>query len=246
MPVSVAELTSYAARHHGRREAVRFAGAPAFSYGDIHELAARCAGGLRALGVAPGDRVILHLPNSWEWIVAYHALAMLAAVCIPANILLTGEELTYIAGHSGAKFAILPAERAGTLPSGVRTIATGDAAAGFASLLFHDPLTAVPCGPDDLFSICYTSGTTGRPKGAMLSHGNLIGSIAMTATIHVRTAQDRVYSALPFPHVYGNVVLNAGFLTGSYLAAAARFDAGEALHAIAQDRMTLFEGVPTM
>src|SRR3546814_10498477 len=76
----------------------------------------------------------------------------------------------------------------------------------FEDLFEEDWLEPVDVDGDDLFTIAYTSGTTGKPKGAMLTHGNIFASVAMTATIHVRTAHDRVYSALPFPHVYGNVV----------------------------------------
>src|SRR3546814_5389494 len=70
----------------------------------------------------------------------------------------------------------------------------------------------------------------------MLTHGNIFASVAMTATIHVRTAHDRVYSALPFPHVYGNVVMNAIFLTGARLIAPHRFDAATALEGIAKEK----------
>jgi long-chain acyl-CoA synthetase len=106
--------------------------------------------------------------------------------------------------------------------------------------------SSVKCAPDDLLSIGYTSGTTGKPKGATITHGGLFASLAGTATIHVRTAQDIVLTMLPFAHVYGNIVVNTSFLTGSAVVTAPRFDAGEALRLIGDEQASLFEGVPTM
>ena len=247
MVTTVGELAPHAARRFGDREAVRFAGGRTLSFAGVEQLSGRFAGGLAAQGVAAGDRVILHLPNSWQWIVAYHAIARLGAVVIPANILLSAGEIAFIARDSGATLAIVPAERAAAVPEGVRIVIAGEqGGTGFDMLLQHPAPAPHAARADDLFSIGYTSGTTGHPKGAMQTHRAIVGSTAMTATIHCRTHHDRVYSALPFPHVYGNVVLHAGFLTGAHLTAAARFEAGTALRAIGEEGITLFEGVPTM
>ena len=244
--LTVADLVPRAAQRFGDCEAVRF-GDRALTFAEIERLSARFAGGLAAQGIGGGDRVVLHLPNSWQWLVAYYAIARIGAVVVPANILLSAGEIAYIADDAEAKLAIVPADRAALLPAGPPIVAV-DVAGGsrFDALLAGPELPPAPCSPADLFSIGYTSGTTGRPKGAMLTHGNIAACVAMTATIHVRTDADRVYSALPFPHVYGNVVLHAGILTGAHLTAPARFDAGEALRAIGADGITLFEGVPTM
>ena len=107
-------------------------------------------------------------------------------------------------------------------------------------------MQAVPAPTDSLSTICYTSGTTGRPKGAMHSHRNVIVSTAMTAVMHVRTREDTVVTALPCPHVYGNVVMNASLLYGMTLVLLPSFDAAEVMAAIEEHRATLFEGVPTM
>jgi long-chain acyl-CoA synthetase len=247
MVLTVADLVPHAARKFGGREAIRFSDGRALSFTEVEELVGRFAGGLAAQGIECGDRVIVHLPNSWEWIIAYHAIARLGAVSIPANILLSSDEIVYIAEDAGAKLAILPSDRADRLPSELIAVTVGNGGgSAFHALLDHAPALQATVLPEALASISYTSGTTGRPKGAMQTHRNIVCSIYMTATIHVRTQHDRVYSALPFPHVYGNVVLNAGLLTGNHLTAAARFDAGEALRAIAENGITLFEGVPTM
>ena len=99
---------------------------------------------------------------------------------------------------------------------------------------------------DSLSTICYTSGTTGHPKGAMHSHRNVIVNAAMTAVMHVRTREDTVVSALPCPHVYGNVVMNASLLYGMTLVLLPSFDPAVVMAAIEEHRATLFEGVPTM
>ena len=247
MVMTVAELAPHAAQRFGDREAVRFSNGRTLSFAEAERLSGQFAGGLATMGVGQGDRVILHLPNGWQWIVAYHAIARLGAVVIPANILLSAGEIAFIARDSGASMAVVPADRMAAVPDGVRVVVPGgQGGAAFEALLLHSPPPPCARQADDLFSIGYTSGTTGHPKGAMQTHGAIVGSTAMTATIHCRTRHDRVYSALPFPHVYGNVVLHAGFLTGAHLTAAARFDAGEALRAITEDGITLFEGVPTM
>lgn len=244
----ISELTQDAAGHFGRDVAIAFPGDRSLSYDEAEALAGRFAGGLAALGIGTGDRVLLHLPNGWRWIVAYHAIARLGAVVVPANILLSGEEVAFIAADSGAAVTILAPEKAGAKVGTALKIVPGGGTGrvAFANLLEAEWRPPAFLQPDDLFTIGYTSGTTGRPKGAMLTHGAVFTSVAMTATVHVRTRADRVWSALPFPHVYGNVVMNAGFLTGARLTAPARFDAGEALADIGRERITLFEGVPTM
>lgn len=244
----ISNLLREAAVRYGASASIDFPGTRTLRLDEADALAGRFAAGLARLGIGQGDPVLLHLPNGWQWVVAYHAIARLGAVVIPANILNSPAEVSYMIADAGAKAAILPGERVSLITCHGITISCGDAegAVPFESLLEGDWRAPVESDPDDLFSICYTSGTTGRPKGAMLSHGNVFASIAMTATIHVRTPHDRIYSALPFPHVYGNVVLNSAILTGAHLIAPPRFDAGEALAAITARRITLFEGVPTM
>lgn len=231
-----------------RSSTIEFPAVRKILFEELDDLAGRFANGLRYLGIEAGDHLVLHLPNSWQWIVAYHAVARMGAVVIPANILNSPEEINYMIADANAKAVILPGARVGLVRRPQITISVGQAEGSvpFEALLEHDYSGSIEVHPNDLFSICYTSGTTGKPKGAMLTHGNVFASVAMTATIHVRTSGDRIFSALPFPHVYGNVVLNSCLLTGGRLIAPARFDAGEALIAITRGAVTLFEGVPTM
>lgn len=245
----LAHLTVAAASRWGSRVALRIPGQSDATYDSIDAAVARIAGGLRALGVHRGDRVVIHLPNGLEWIIAYHATVRLGAVVIPANILLSAAEVTYMVEDAEPVVLIVTAERRDSfrgLP--IRVVTCGAAAD---AILFDDLMSADAVGPealgsDDLLAIGYTSGTTGRPKGAVLTHGNVYASLAATATMHGRNERDVVLSSLPFPHVYGNIVMNAMFLAGTRLITTARFDAGEALRLIGKHKVTLFEGVPTM
>lgn len=241
-------LTAEAARRFGDAIALTIPGAESLSFREIEARAGRFAGGLSQLGVAAGDRVVLHLPNGWEWIIAYHAIARIGAVVVPANILLTGDEVGYMAADSAAKALIVPLDRTAKIsrPRGALAITLGGGEIDFAEVLNADYRDPVSREPADLFTIGYTSGTTGHPKGAMLSHGNVFASMAQTATIHVRHRSDVVLSALPLPHVYGNIVMNAAFQSGMRLVLLSRFDAGEVIRQIAEQQITLFEGVPTM
>ena len=114
-------------------------------------------------------------------------------------------------------------------------------------LVADEPLAEIVApAPTSLSTIGYTSGTTGHPKGAMQSHLAVFLNCALAATMHVRTSRDIVVTALPAPHVYGNVVMNSLFMAGGTVVLMERFDPAEALRLIAEHRATLFEGVPTM
>ena len=218
-------------------------------------------GGVAALGILAGDRVVLYLANQWEWVVAYYAIARAGAVVIPANFLLSVDEVAFIATDCKAVALIAPHDRClsiqalgnaqvehfiHTRGNAVDKRSVTPRFKCFEALLNHAPVAPVTRQPDDLFSIGYTSGTTGRPKGAMLSHRAVYMSTALTSTLHVRHAGERVVSALPFSHVYGNIVLHACFMVGMTLITTSRFAADWALDAIQRHNATLFEGVPTM
>lgn len=248
----ISDLAWRAAQRFGDGTALTMLGGGALSFGEIDARAGRVAGALAALGIGRGDRIVLHLPNGPEWLVAYHAIARLGAVVAPANILLVPVEVAFIARDADAAMIILGEDRAAAVAAAldgqaVRIVAVpADGGGAWAALLAGPYRAPVEVAADDLFTLGYTSGTTGTPKGAMLSHGNIFASTALTATIHVRVAGETVLTALPFPHVYGNVVMNAAFLVGQTLLVMPRFDAGEALRAITTHRPALFEGVPTM
>jgi long-chain acyl-CoA synthetase len=244
----ISDLAYNAAQKFGDKTALTLPGVRGYSFREIDDLAGRMAGGLAARGLKAGDRIVLHLPNGWQWVVAYHAIARLGGVVVPANFLLSADEVSFILENSEAAALIAPGERRASFTTRARVFTLGEApeAEEITTLLDGDYMLPVERAPEDLFTIGYTSGTTGRPKGATMSHAGLFASLAGTATIHVRHAGDAVLTSLPFPHVYGNIVMNATFLAGSRLITTPRFDAGEALRLIGAEKATLFEGVPTM
>lgn len=229
------------------------------TYAELDRLAARVAHGLLARGVRPGDRVALLSQNRWEWIAAYHGALRCGAVVNPLNVMLTGEELAYILSDSGAKVLMASRDRLDAAAAALRAVGTlersicfdepPEGADAFDELLEQAgdrPFEPVAVEPDTLACIAYTSGTTGHPKGAMQSQQSLVLNCAYTATMHVRTVDDVVLTALPSAHVYGNVVINGTFMAGGQVVLLSRFHPDEVLERIARHGATLFEGVPAM
>src|ERR1700677_127703 len=182
------------------------------TYQALHDLCDRVAGGLRGLGVRPGDRVSLYSPNRWEWVVAYHAALQAGAVVNPIIVMLTPEEVAFVLNDCGAAAIFTAGEKAEVIVGLTRAVPTlrrvisFDPAGGDVTL-FGDLLTGPPTtqqtprpAPADLSTIGYTSGTTGHPKGAMQSHRAVFLNSAMTAQMFLKTTLDTVVSALPCPH----------------------------------------------
>jgi long-chain acyl-CoA synthetase len=233
-------------------------GERSFTFAELDTLASRVADGLRRLGVGQGDRVTLYAPNSWQWVVSYHAIARLGAVLNPINVMLTPDEVAYVVKDCGAKALFSTPDRAAPIvplkqSSELKQIVVfgSDAPAGtvaFDALAASGAPDLAPAEvkAEELSTICYTSGTTGFPKGAMLSHRNVVLNSAMTAAMNVRTDRDVHVTGLPCAHVYGAVVMDLCFLFGSTLVLLERFDASAALRAIERHRVTIMDGVPTM
>jgi len=251
---SLGEVLPNAARRFGDKTALEI-GERSFSFGDLDRLSSALAGSLAKLGIKPGDRVTLYAPNSWEWIVSYYGALKTGAVINPVNVMLTPAEVAFVTKDCAAKVLIgspekiAPALAAGV--TGLNTIVFGGTSVPGA--VAFDELLAVPAkfepvavDPEALSTIGYTSGTTGHPKGAMQSHRDVILNGAMTAQLHAKSAADTVVTALPCPHVYGNVVFNGAMLYGLKLVLHPRFDAAEMLASIQTQKATMFEGVPTM
>ncbi|HSJ92123.1 MAG TPA: AMP-binding protein, partial [Ilumatobacter sp.] len=247
-----------AAARYGDKTALVF-GDREFSFRDLDDLSARLASGLAALGIGRGDIVTLYSANRWEWVVSYYGILKLGAVVNPINVMLTPAEVEFVVTDCRAK-AILASGEKGVPVLGVRDRsdvveivlfdddAVREGARSFREVLDSGSADFAPptVEPDQLSTICYTSGTTGHPKGAMQSHRSVILNSAMTALMHVRTRDDVVVTALPCPHVYGNVVMNAAMMYGMTLVLHAAFVESEVLASIERHRATMFEGVPTM
>ncbi|MFD4227450.1 long-chain fatty acid--CoA ligase [Streptomyces sp. NPDC058545] len=221
-------------------------------YRTLDERSARVAGLLAAEGVAPGDRVAVMLPNIPQFAVVYYGALRAGAVVVPMNPLLKAAEIAYSAGDCGARTVLtsamsLPEALAAATELGITCtdVTADDFTATLAST--KPSSTLVERADDDPAVILYTSGTTGRPKGAILTHGNLHSNAETVVRLLDITGDDTVFGGLPFFHVFGQTCgLNAAVLTGACVTLLPRFDAATALRILTRDRVTVMEGVPTM
>jgi long-chain acyl-CoA synthetase len=255
---SIGQIPAEAARCYGDRVALIVPDRE-LTFNELEALTNRCANALVALGVQPGDRVTLYSGNCWEWVVSYYGALKVGAVINPINVMLTPGEVEFVANDCGASIVIASYEKALSIAgvkekSGVRElIAFGDEAMPEGMLSFNEILAAsdvafevADIDPDSLSTIGYTSGTTGHPKGACLSHRNILLNVAMTALMHQRSDRDTVVTALPCPHVYGNVIMSCAIQNGSTLVLHPAFEEATILQSIQDHKATRFEGVPTM
>ena len=223
------------------------------TYSQFDAAAARVATLLEQAGIEPGDRVGVMLPNTPAFAIAFYGIMYRGAVAVPMNPLLKSREVAFYLSNSGAKamFAA-PAfgdqATAGAAEVGARCWLVDDP--GLAKLVADLPAQDAPVqrGADDVAVILHTSGTTGKPKGAMLTHGGL----GRNAEVCVRTLaetgrDDVVMGCLPLFHVFGLTCgLNGSVLAGAMMTLIPRFDPRKALEVIERDAVTVFEGVPTM
>ncbi|MEA2776895.1 MAG: long-chain acyl-CoA synthetase [Acetobacteraceae bacterium] len=256
MVTTIGDILPAAAARFGNRTALIFEGAT-FSFTDLDAKSNRIANGLTAAGVQAGDRVMLYGHNCWEWLVAYYAICKTGAVVNPLNVMLTPEEVRYVIRDSGTRAVIASADKGEPLLDmlGVANLATvalwGDntptGAVAFTDWLANGrpEFEIVRRMPSDLAAVCYTSGTTGHPKGAMQNQRAVIGAAVGTALMAARGPHDRVINALPLAHVYGSCVFNAAMMAGSTLIMMPRFNEAAMLSAIAEHGATLMDGVPT-
>ncbi|HTF53864.1 MAG TPA: long-chain fatty acid--CoA ligase [Pseudonocardia sp.] len=218
------------------------------------DLASRAVAGLLAeRGVQPGDRVGIMLPNVPHWAVLYYGVLRAGAVAVPMNPLLKEREVAYYLSDSGAKLMFVwhgfaaEAEAAAKLTD-AEAISVDPT--GFLSLLAE--ATPVPGlverDDQDTAVILYTSGTTGQPKGAELTNGNLLRNVEVSAFDLVHANEDDVvFGGLPLFHVFGQTCgLNTAVATAATLTLLPRFDPTKALEVLVRDKVTIFQGVPTM
>ena len=218
------------------------------------DLGSRHAAGLLVeLGVVPGDRVAIMLPNLPVFAVLYYGALRAGAVVVPLNPLLKEREVSYALRDSGTRviFAwneVGAAAAAGAAIAGAEVVLVDDAA--FANRLgMSSPVDGVVSrSDDDTAVILFTSGTTGEPKGAELTHGNLRRNvdIVVDELAHV-TSRDVIFGGLPFFHIFGQTTgLNASVRAGACLTLLPRFDPDVALGILMHQRVTVMQGVPTM
>lgn len=241
------------AEQHGDRPAV-ILDDMVLSYRELEHSAQQLAGWLRAQGIGEGDRVALMLPNLPSFPVIYYAVLRLGGVVVPMNPLFKRREIEFYLADSGASLLVaMPGEdaQAAAEATGVPLMAVGPQ--GLSSYVHGEDATEpveeiVERAGEDTAVILYTSGTTGRPKGAELTCDNLQTNLALTAEtlIHVGP-QDVIMGCLPLFHVFGMTCgLNTAVKVGAALTMIPRFEPGKALEILGRDGVTVFEGVPTM
>ncbi|MFG1320490.1 malonate--CoA ligase [Xanthobacter autotrophicus] len=225
------------------------------TYGDALALSARLAHLLVARGVKPGDRVAVQVEKSWPALALYLATVRAGGVYLPLNTAYTLNEVEYFLSDAEPTLFVCPPHmeaeaRALTTRLGVPSIETlgADGTGSLTDGSAHLPtdFADVPRGPEDLGGILYTSGTTGRAKGAMLSHDNLLSN-ALTLKDEWRfTDDDVLLHALPIFHTHGLFVAsNIVLLAGAAMIFRAKFDPREALELMAAGKVTSLMGVPT-
>ena len=243
---------SEAAARHAERPAVRM-DELVLSYSQLRDAAYRMASLLSSVGIAPGDRVALMLPNVPAFPVAFYGALAAGAIVVPMNPMLKGREIAYklsdsrasvlLAWHAAAGEAAL-----GAAASGVQILKVDEpGAAGLLAGLAPVPAGVERAADDDAVILC-TSGTTGVPKGAELTHAGLTRNASVTARNLLNAGPDDVVmGCLPLFHVFGlTCALNAAIAVGACLTLLPRFDPAKALQIVGRDRVTIFEGVPTM
>jgi long-chain acyl-CoA synthetase len=229
--VNLASVLIDSARRHPQREALR-RGARRVTYAELDRASAQVARRLAADGVRPGDRVALMVPNVPEFAAAYYGILRAGAIAVPLDVDLTRHELRATLADCGAGLLIAWRDlRSHYEPAWL--VAPGS--------FFDDeePVAAVERAAGDTAVILYTSGTTGEPKGAELTHANLTANASITAELFGYGAADAVLAALPLAHAFGQTcTLNAPLLAGARIVLADRFEP--------RDGITVLVAVPSM
>jgi long-chain acyl-CoA synthetase len=239
-PSTIAALLTRQATERGSHAAL-VDGSLRLSFLELDLAVTRAAQALLGAGLAAGDRVVLQLSGS-DLVVLYLAAARAGLVAVPVNPAYTAPELAHIVTDSGAALLITSGP---PLPD-VRVVA-GDQLTEF---LAGGTDTALPePSPDALAVLLYTSGTTGRPRGAMLTSAALLANLEQVAALEPApiTSEDVVFVPVPLFHVFGlNAGLGVALHMGATLVLADRFDAAATLHTMAAEQVTAVAGVPTM
>lgn len=223
-----------------------------WTYGETLDYSAKLAAALRELGVCPGDRVAVQMEKSVVAIVLYLACVRCGAIYLPLNTAYTLAELNYFIGDAQPRIVVVsPKAReavAKVAAPHAAIVETLDANGGgsLAGLAEAESSTFIDaeCGADDLAAILYTSGTTGRSKGAMLTHGNLLSNAETLRNVWRFGPEDRLIHALPIFHTHGLfVATNVTLMSGASMFLLSKFEPDEIISSM--PRATVLMGVPT-
>ncbi len=243
---SASERPDHPAVRHGER---------ALTYAELDRAARGVATGLRARGIEPGSSVAILVPNLPEFTIAYFGILYAGCTVVPLNVLLSAPEVQYHLEDSGAKLLVAhplfeAPSRKGADAAGVPIVwAAGDDRDSLAGLAAAPPADAVhPTLPSDTAVVLYTSGTTGKPKGAELTHSNLFVNCAVVVPKLIPTQPDDVaLGVLPLFHSFGQTCIqNATIAAGGTFTLLPRFTPDDAFETMGRHGVTRFAGVPTM
>ena len=252
-------LLAHSARKHPAKTAIVF-GSKKITYHNLDETTNRVAAGLIHLGIKPGDKVALYLDNCPEFVISYFAILKAGATVVPVNFMFKMEEVKFILEDSGAVCLITGpanAEMARELRlriDSLRYLITTSRAKETIPDLSHikrdkiDAVHAINPEPDALAVVLYTSGTTGKPKGAMLTHYNLVSNALDCSHTLKITKGDAFICILPLFHSFAaTVCMNLPLLTGSKIVIMKSIKPFKrVIRAIRKNRVTLFVGIPSM
>ncbi len=259
MSFNLAVILTESAQSSPDRPVALFSGGQ-LTYRQLDKASDRVAATLTAAGIKPGDPVAVQLPNIPQFLISYFGILKAGGIVVPLNVLLKAPEVAFQLGDSGARILIawqgaLPEAAKGAEAAGLDQVYvvghTGDSGVGVP----FERLMAVEVPryemairePTDTAVIIYTSGTTGRPKGAELTHLQLYMNADIPGRLFNIRADDIVLTALPLFHVFGlSSILNCCVRFGCTMSLVPRFTSAAVLEAIQRDRITIFEGVPTM
>ena len=252
MSANLATILTDTADKHGDKTGFKLDDVE-LSYSLLEEGSARVAGLLKAKGLEEGDRVGLMMPNVPYFPVIYFGILRAGGVVVPMNVLLKGREVEFYLGDPGAKLLFAwgdfaEAAEAGAEKAGAEAILVEPGE--FEKLLAdQEPDTEMADrSEEDTAVILYTSGTTGKPKGAELTHANLYrNSKGVSEKLGEMSEEDVLLGALPLFHSFGQTcTMNSAVSVGATVTMLPRFDPDKALQIIERDKVTIFQGVPTM
>lgn len=237
-----------------------FYGNKQFTNVETRRYANRLANGFRNRGIQPGDRILVIMPNMPEVLIAYQGITRAGAIIVPVMFSLHPKEIAYIAANCGAKLIITSKIILDHIQQAINLlnikptiIITDDDTASTAINIYEymdsnenlDERFYVDIDSKDTAVILYTSGTTGNPKGVMLTHSNLYSN-AVNSAKHANTERGTTLGILPLAHVYGLTISNTCYIVGSSIVIFSRFDPAETLAAIEKHRIKSFASVPAM
>ena len=245
-----------------------------WSYQELNALVSRMANALIALGVHPGDRVGIHLPNCPQFVIGYYGALRAGAIAVSINPLFSGDDLSFIIEDSGLRVVITSTDLYPALEKldvkGLKILVTdihevfsptsnkntpvgGDESVfNLEDYVFGQPETdpGITITPEQIANLQYTGGTTGRSKGAVLTHGNLVANAVQFRIWLQNVFEDgdgRFIAVIPLFHIYGlTTCMNTPILTGSTILLLSKFEINELMKVIDKYKPNIFNGVPAM